>query len=69
MLFGRHKICISCKRVEPIDGQSQCLKCRRKSNQKYRDRKKLVKEKDNHEKSAVELLRELNKSITDFLDD
>lgn len=57
--------CISCKKVKPTPGQSQCVKCRRLSNQKYRYKRK---EKLNQEKSAMELLRELNKSISDFLD-
>ena len=69
MPFGHHKTCISCKRSESIPGQSQCLKCRRVSNKNYRDRKKLVEEIVNHEKSAVELLRELHKLIGDFLED
>lgn len=66
--FGHHKTCISCHRADSIPGQSQCLKCRRASNKKYRDKKKMVEKKIDYEQFAVELLREINKLIADFLD-
>ena len=81
--FGNHKTCISCKRVEPTPGQSQCLICRRNTNRKSRKKKKLEVEKKIEEESARyllqklqdkekfsdELLKKINKLITDFLED
>ncbi len=57
--FGHHKICISCKRVEPTSGQSQCLTCRRNTNRKSRKRKKLEVEKkiEREREEASEVIR------------